>query len=136
VDGECKCNVGDLGFQLPDTFVVSSSGAGSYGSARDDGTYVGLDCNAQEAVKLTTPQPFGGGGGWAGWSCVEESYPLVLSGGASKEPVAQGPAKAGVTVGGYTYPVYPHYTYPPPQEGWVVQGSAPCDIFVICGHNP
>jgi len=86
------------------------------------------------------------GEGWAGWSCPPE-YPNVIDGGVSKTstqpwtpadyPVVQGPAKPGVTVGGSTYPDYPHYDYTPPEEGWVVQNGGTAQnlyIYVYCGQ--
>jgi hypothetical protein len=38
-------------------------------------------------------------------------------------------------IGGATYPVYPHYTCTPPEEGWVVQAGTPLPTgpFVLCG---
>jgi hypothetical protein len=89
------------------------------------------------------------GTGWAGWSCPPE-YPNVIDGGVSKTstqpftpadyPVVQGPAKPGSTVGGSTYPVFPHYTFGtwyPGETGWVVQnGGTPQSlyIYVYCGE--
>jgi hypothetical protein len=40
-------------------------------------------------------------------------------------------------IGGATYPVYPHYTCTPPEEGWVVQAGTPLPtgVFVLCGKQ-
>lgn len=69
--------------------------------------------------------------GWAGWSCPPGE--TVISGGVYESDqvtlvdpstVFAGLAKPGVTVAGYTYPVYPHWTYPPPEEGYVAQNNS------------
>ncbi|MBU1026719.1 MAG: hypothetical protein KKA31_03200 [Candidatus Margulisbacteria bacterium] len=63
-----------------------------------------------------------GDGGWAGWSCPVGT--TAVSGGidSSTNPVGpNGLAVPSTTVGGFTYPVYPHYTYTFPETGYVVQ---------------
>lgn len=69
--------------------------------------------------------------GWAGWSCPAGKQ--VIGGGTTCTlPLAiSQPAKTGIG----TYPVYPHYTYIPPEEGWVVQNggtSQSCKIYALC----
>jgi len=61
--------------------------------------------------------------GWGGHSCPAGM--LVVGGGVigATEPLEQGMAKPGVTVSGATYPNYPHYTYAPSEEGWVVHNG-------------
>lgn len=74
--------------------------------------------------------------GWAGWSCPSE-YPNIISADTSNCSLPLGisqPAESGVG----TYPTYPHYTYTPPEEGWVVQngGTAQsCYIVLTCQAN-
>lgn len=72
--------------------------------------------------------------GWAGWSCPTGTN--VVGGGYISEPagatvlISQA-AKPGVG----TYPTYPHYTYTPPEEGWVVQNDktpSRMRIYVDC----
>ncbi len=57
--------------------------------------------------------------GWAGWSCPAGMH--VVGGGvaAGATVLVSQPAKPGVG----TYPLYPHYNYTPPEEGWVVQNN-------------
>ena len=61
--------------------------------------------------------------GWAGWSCPAgtQIVSAVLVG--ATQPYVLGLAKAGETTDGFTYPVYPHYTYTPPEEGAVVHNG-------------
>jgi len=70
--------------------------------------------------------------GWGGWSCPI-SHPNVVGGSTDceKSLAISQMAKAGVG----TYPVYPHYTYTSPEEGWVVQNGGigqSCKIYVQC----
>ena len=74
--------------------------------------------------------------GWAGWSCPA-GHPFVVGGDTSNcalpLTVSQ-PAKPGVG----TYPVYPHYTFAPAEQGWVVQNggtSQSCYIKVQCSDQ-
>jgi hypothetical protein len=77
------------------------------------------------------------GTGWAGWSCPAD-HPYVVGGDDSNctLPLAVSqPAEPGVG----TYPNYPHYTYTPPEEGWVIQNggsSQSCYITVDCSTAP
>jgi hypothetical protein len=69
--------------------------------------------------------------GWAGWSCPAGTK---VVGGTTDctEPLAISKA---ANPDDSQYPVYPHHTYTPPEEGWVVQngGTAQsCKIYVDC----
>lgn len=76
------------------------------------------------------------GTGWAGWSCPS-SHPNIVSADTTNctQPLAiSQAAKPGVG----TYPVYPHYTYIPPEQGWVLQNggtSQSCYIVLQCQAN-
>jgi predicted ribosomally synthesized peptide with SipW-like signal peptide len=78
------------------------------------------------------------GYGWGGWSCPA-GYTVV--GGGFEPPDAtveySGPAQPGESGGTplATYPVYPHYTYTPPETGWVVQNDNDSEsilVFALC----
>jgi len=69
--------------------------------------------------------------GWGGWSCpagmkvvggtTDCTQPLAVSKAANPDDPQ--------------YPAYPHYTYTPPEEGWVVQNGGTgqsCKIYVDC----
>jgi hypothetical protein len=126
------------GDKLPgETVSQGTPYSGLYGSTVTPVTILGEDCSQSSLLKIETSQSFSGGG-WAGWSCVEPGFPKVAGGGVVPDTAgvtAQGPAKPGVTVGGFTYPVYPHYTYTAPEEGWVVQAGTPLPtgLYVLCG---
>ena len=62
-----------------------------------------------------------GDGGWAGWSCPAGK--TAIGGGIDSHtaPVGgNGLAIPGATIDTYTYPVFPHYTYPAGETGYVV----------------
>lgn len=82
-----------------------------------------INCvEAPAPVTIVHTQPGVGPNGWYGWSCPAGS--TIISGSVTGGDVAfDGPAKVGVMVGAATYPVYPHYTFTPPEEGWVVQND-------------
>ena len=87
------------------------------------GKQFGADCSIEDALVTVTsvsgPQNFSGTG-WGGNSCPPE-YPNVVAGGVSKtstEPWTPADylvdyvlAEPGATLHGYTFPVFPHYTY-------------------------
>ena len=97
-------------------------------------TYVTItneDCSTINAIKVehsmsyTQGQAEGARAGWAGISCIEPGYSQVVGGGVwDGAAFAQGPAEIGAAaIDGENYPVYPHYTYPSPEEGWVVEAE-------------
>ena len=119
---------------------------GLYGSTVTMTTLIGPDCSTTTVLKIETTQNFSSGqaagvsAGWAGWSCVEPGHPKVVGGGVFPEDgtiIAQGPAKLGAAaISGWNYPVYPHFIYIPPEEGWVVEAAGetpPTGIYVLCG---
>lgn len=84
-----------------------------------------------EIIHVLSPTMDFSSTGWAGWSCPAGTQ--VMGGGTDCSlPLAiSQAAKPGVG----TYPVYPHYTYNPPEEGWVVQNGGTgqsCKIYVDC----
>jgi hypothetical protein len=136
-------NAFDVHVAHGDAAPSSPAGApypGLYGSTVTP--VLGDDCST--VLRIDSLQSFAVGG-WAGWSCVETGYPHVVGGGVvpgTAGVMAQGPAKYGAaSVGGYNYPVYPHYTFnggvnaPGGEEGWVVRADSPVPtgIFVLCG---
>ncbi len=119
---------------------------GLYGSMVTMTTLIGPDCSTTTVLKIETThnfsqgQPAGVSAGWTGWSCVEPGHPKVVGGGVFPEDgtiIAQGAAKPGAAaIDGSSYPDYPHYDYPPPEEGWVVHAAGPTPptgIYVLCG---
>lgn len=77
--------------------------------------------------------------GWAGWSCPTGSH--VIGGGhepANLVVSAEGRAETGAVIDGYTYPVFPHYTFKAGETGWVVHNSnvgQNLTIYAICAPN-
>jgi len=56
--------------------------------------------------------------GWAGWSCPVDTH--AVGGGVTGNTYpmgAQGIAQPGATIGGHTYPVFPHWTFGPGETG-------------------
>jgi predicted ribosomally synthesized peptide with SipW-like signal peptide len=70
--------------------------------------------------------------GWGGWSCPS-THPNPVSGGVSKTnvepwetpdyPISYVLAVPGATLDGYTYPVFPHYTYPAGDMGIAIHNG-------------
>jgi predicted ribosomally synthesized peptide with SipW-like signal peptide len=93
-----------------------------------------IDCvEAPPPVTIVHTQSGIAGTGWYGWSCPAGS--TIVSGSVDTALVVDGPAKPGSTVSGFTYPVFPHHTYTPPEEGWVVQnvgGPATQVLTIVC----
>jgi hypothetical protein len=74
--------------------------------------------------------------GWAGWSCPA-SHPFIVSADTSNCTQPLGVSQAAMPGVG-TYPVYPHYTFGPNEQGWVVQngGTAQsCNIVLSCSDT-
>lgn len=113
--------------------------AGLYGSTVQLVTITHEDCSTIDAIKVTAPAFYYGPGGWGGWSCIESGYPDAIGGGYipnTSTPLAFGIAEPGSEVGGYTYPTWPHYSFPSGEEGYVVQGAGagnPSNVYVVCG---
>ena len=83
------------------------------------------------------------GTGWGGWSCPAGTH-AVGGGIHSSEglPVGDhGVAEPGATIGGETYPVFPHYTFAPGETGYVLQnggnggGGQDIVLYVDCLAN-
>ncbi len=76
--------------------------------------------------------------GWGGWSCPAGTH--VVGGGyePGSATVAVSKAADPGDVTAPAYPTYPHYTYTPPETGWVVQnGGTPqiLTVFALCAPN-
>jgi len=86
-------------------------------------------------VRVESPELAFGPNGWGGWSCPVDTH--VVGGGYEPGTATvqfSGPAKAGEPL----YPVYPHYTYIPPETGWVVQNDNDGEsitVFALCAPN-
>jgi hypothetical protein len=127
-------------------FALSATGAeypGLYGSTVTPVEATLSDCSTVDALKIDSTQNFqanqpeGSPAGWAGWSCLEAGYPDAIGGGTSPGDVyAQGIAEPGTpAIDGYNYPVYPNYTFPAGEEGYVVEAAGPtppASIYVVC----
>ena len=76
-----------------------------------------------------------GPNGWAGWSCPT-GMKAVGGGSDLADFTAQGIAEPGATIGGSTYPVFPHYTFAAGETGFVVQNDNDTEVdrtvFVDC----
>jgi len=120
--------------------TTGDSSDGEYGSTVTPVTITNEDCSETSAIRVDAPTFYYGPGGWGGWSCIETGYPDAIGGGFIPEtstPLAYGIAEPGSTVGGYTYPTWPHYPFPSGEEGYVVQGAGlgnPSNIFVLCAE--
>ncbi|MFH1598278.1 MAG: TasA family protein [Patescibacteria group bacterium] len=77
--------------------------------------------------------------GWAGWSCPADTH--AVGGGVIENAFPMGPegiAEPGATIGGSTYPVFPHYTFGAGETGYVAQNggtSQTARIYVDCAPN-
>jgi hypothetical protein len=75
-----------------------------------------------------------GPNGWGGWSCPPDMR--AVGGGTTLTDVAaQGVAQPGATIGGSTYPVFPHHTFAAGETGFVVQNDNDTEtgtVFVDC----
>ncbi len=70
--------------------------------------------------------------GWGGWSCPTGK--TAVGGGVTgaTQPIgAQGIANTGATIGGSTYPVFPHYTFSAGETGYVVQNGGTAQSMVL-----
>jgi hypothetical protein len=85
--------------------------------------------------------------GWGGMSCPAGM--IAVGGGYEQKEgntgdgliAVEGLAVPGSTVGGSTYPVFPHYTFTPPEQGWVVQnnndsGGDYLAVYALCAPAP
>ncbi len=73
-------------------------------------------------IRIDRTQAGFGDGGWAGWSCPAGT--TAIGGGidSSTNPVGGNgvAAPSAPAVDGFNYPVYPHYTFPLGETGYVV----------------
>jgi len=79
--------------------------------------------------------------GWGGWSCPAGTHAVAGRVIENDFPMGdEGIAEPGATIGGFTYPVFPHYTYGAGETGYVaVNGgtSQTVRIEVDClANNP
>lgn len=69
--------------------------------------------------------------GWAGWSCPAGTHIIGAENTCTLPLTISQPAKPGIP----PYPNYFHYTYTPPEEGWVLQNggtSQSCKLIIYC----
>jgi hypothetical protein len=96
--------------------------------------YVNDDCGVEDTVRAESPSISFGALAWGGWSCPAGT--TVVGGGYE-------PAEATVLVSEVAapdsasglYPKYPHYTFVPPETGWVVQNGSSAQtltVYAIC----
>jgi len=105
-------------------------------------------CNVVDAGILVVSSLLSfSGEGWGGWSCPPEN-PNVIDGGVSKTntqpftepdyPYYDVKAVPGATLDGYTFPVFPHYTYGTwytGETGWAVHNGGTAQslyVYVYC----
>lgn len=93
--------------------------------------FVDENCSISPITRVESPELVFGPTGWGGWSCPADT-PNVVGGGYE-------PAEATVLVSEAAepdsdsglYPNYPHYTFSPGEEGWVVQNSNTQQALVV-----
>jgi hypothetical protein len=74
-----------------------------------------------------------GPNGWGGWSCPPDTH--VVGGGyepAGATVAISEAAEPGAPSG--NYPAYPHYTFTPPETGWVVQNDNDAEIITVFAY--
>ena len=84
--------------------------------------------------RYTSPTQTFGPNGWAGWSCPA-GQKAVGGGHTLADVAASGVAQPGATIGGSTYPTFPHYTFGAGETGFVVQNDDDTEsgtVFVDC----
>ena len=97
-------------------------------------SFVADDCSLKETTRVESGVFNFGPLGWGGWSCPAGT--TVVGGGyepADATVLISEAAKPGSESG--LYPVYPHYTFTPPETGWVVQNSNTSQaltVYAIC----
>ncbi|MGH2838408.1 MAG: hypothetical protein ACRDJY_08690 [Thermoleophilaceae bacterium] len=93
---------------------------------------VDQDCN--EVTRVSSGDMAFGSNGWAGWSCPAGM--TAVGGGTTLAGVSdEGVAAPGNTIDGFTYPVFPHYTFAPGETGYVVHADnsgGTGEVFVDC----
>ena len=96
------------------------------------------DCSVQppspQVQRFSSPALDFGPNGWAGWSCPS-TMKAVGGGHTLVDVTASGVAQPGATIGGSTYPVFPHHTFPAGETGFVVQNDNDTEtgvVFVDC----
>ena len=99
------------------------------------------DESCQQSVRYTSGDLNYSATGWAGWSCPADTH--AVGGGVIENTYPMGPegiAEPGATIGSSTYPVFPHYTFTPPETGYVAQNGGTAQtakIYVDClANNP
>jgi hypothetical protein len=90
-------------------------------------------CNPTAERHTSSSLSFGPSG-WGGWSCPAGDG--AVGGGHTLSSVAaEGVAEPGATIGGSTYPTFPHYTFGSGETGYVVQNDNDSEtgtVFVDC----
>jgi hypothetical protein len=84
--------------------------------------------------RFTSPTLDFGPNGWGGWSCPA-GMKAVGGGHTLVDVAASGVAEPGATIGGSTYPTFPHYTFAAGETGFVVQNDDDTEsgtVFVDC----
>jgi hypothetical protein len=108
----------------------------AYPGASVPGGTLSSDCTVvpPQPQRFTSPTLTFGPNGWAGWSCPAGMK--AVGGGTTLTSVAaQGIAQPGATIGGSTYPVFPHHTFAAGETGYVVQNDNDTEsgtVFVDC----
>ena len=100
------------------------------------GGTLGPNCEfpAPQPQRFTSPTLDFGPNGWAGWSCPA-GMKAVGGGHTLVDVTASGIAQPGATIGGSTYPTFPHYTFAAGETGFVVQNDDDTEsgtVFVDC----
>jgi hypothetical protein len=93
-------------------------------------------CPPVGTIRVQSPAMGFGPLGWGGWSCPAGTH--VVGGGhepATLVVTAEGMAKPGSIVDGFTYPVFPHYTFGANETGFVVHNinaGQTLTVYALC----
>jgi len=89
-------------------------------------------CEEPEPMHIVSSDLHYSSTGWGGWSCPLGT--TAIAGGVINNTYpmgAEGIAKPGATIGGYTYPTFPHWTFGPGETGYVAQNGGTDQIVNI-----
>jgi hypothetical protein len=110
----------------------------AYVCARPEPTVEPSPSPTVEPTRVESGPMVFGPNGWGGWSCPVGT--TVVGGGyepAGASVLISEAAQPGAPSG--LYPAYPHYTYTPPETGWVVQNNndgESINVYALCAPTP
>lgn len=135
-------NISDSAF---DAHIAHGDAAPGQAVPDMEGYVFSEDCEPVLPILVVSSLLNFSGTGWGGWSCPPD-HPNVIDGGVSKTstqpftapdyPVNQVMAVPGATLDGYTFPVFPHWTYNtyPGETGWAVHNGGTSQSLYVYIH--